>query len=149
MPTKTAVTGHADPTWLARLSDLLPPNPCTYECFPAGHTRLSNQLCPDTLASFPVGQMPRQGSTLWHIYSAYQRQPMTMILKKSLSHREPGKIFWGATDACLPCLRLCLQNLLLALFEKRNDAGQISGLDCHSHSWVLTPWWQLDIFHAH
>lgn len=91
------------------------------------------------------------GSTLWHTHSAYQRQPKTMILKKSLSHEpwELGRILWGATAAFLPCLRLCPQSLLLALFEIRYGAGQISGLNCHSHSRVLMPWWQLDIFHAH
>lgn len=45
------------PWWWARLSDLLPPNPGTYACFLAGHTRLSNQSW--SHANF-LGVMPRQ-----------------------------------------------------------------------------------------
>lgn len=91
------------------------------------------------------------GSTLWHIYRAFQRHPMTMIVKKPLSHRswKLGKILWGAAGTLLTCLQLCPQSLLLALFEIRYCAGQISGLDCHSLSWVITRWWQLDIFHVY
>lgn len=95
------------PQWLARLSDLLPPNLCTYACFPAGHTRLSNQLCPDTLASLLVGQMPRQ-----HLVTHLQCLPEATNDNDTQKIPEPQTTGAGENTlgsySCIPALSVTL-----------------------------------------
>lgn len=95
------------PWWLTRLSDLLSPNPHTYACFLAGHSRLSNQLCPDTHASFLVGQMARQ-NFVTHL------QCQSKAAKDSDTQKVPEPWTMGAGDnilggySCIPALSATL-----------------------------------------
>lgn len=123
MSTNTATFGHADHAsqWLTRFSDLLSPNPCTYACFLVGHTRFSDQLCPNTSASFLVGQMPRQDCvTYLQCLSKAAKRKDTLCLRKSLSHkpREPGRILWGETAHACPVCASALAGCCSTVWDK-------------------------------
>lgn len=88
----TAASGHTNHAsqWLTRFSDLLLfPNPHTYACFLVGHTRFSDQLCPNIHASFLVGQMPRQDflTHLQCLSKAAKHKDTLHHTIKSLSHK--------------------------------------------------------------
>lgn len=105
----TAASGHTSHAsqWLTRFSDLpLSPNPHTYACFLIGHTRFSDQLCPNTHASFLVGQMPRQDFVTHSqcLPKAAKYKYTLRFIRKSLSHK-PQEL---RSYSCMPALSATL-----------------------------------------